>query len=379
MKKNTRTNTDKHRPARTRGTADRTVRASPCSSVLVRVSALLALLLLPVIPAALAAATISPAVYRERLAAIDGSLRAGDWEGARDAARRLTADHIAFGQESLQSDLSVLQPLADAQNARAARAVAPRLARLVTALEAQGGGPPQPQSERPDPKLLEKARAREALTALPQGKITPDDQVNVLDVLSEVLDPVRRWFDDLWEHLKNWWRHLFPAAKPNEGLLDRLLNLPITVILLVVALTVVGGWLAVRALRQRRRRLKPVPEQAAPPPAADDDPLSREVNEWERYAGELAAAGRRREAVRAWYHAVLVSLFRSGVLHYRKGRTNWEYVAALAPGFGWRSRFVELTRCFEREWYGRDQSTPEALDEAAGLAGSLLGALREAA
>jgi len=375
--KNSRTSPDEHGPARARGTADRTVRASPCSSGFVRVSAALALLLLP---AVLSAATLSPGTYRERLAAIDGSLRAGDWVSARDAARRLAADRIAFGKESLQPDLSVLQPLADAETADDARTVSPRLARLVAALAAQGGGAPQDhQDERPAPKLLEEARAREALTALPQGKITPDDQVNVLDVLDEVLDPVRRWFDDLWERLKSWWRQLFPEAKPNEGLLDRLLNLPITVVLLVVALAVVGGWLAVRVLRQRRRRGKAAPEQAAPPPAADDDPLSREVNEWERYAGELAAAGRRREAVRAWYHAVLVSLFRSGVLHYRKGRTNWEYVAALAAGFGWRSRFIDLTRCFEREWYGRDHSTPEALDEAAGLAGSLLGALREAA
>ncbi len=376
MKKSTRTSTDEHRPTRARETTDHTVRASPCSSVLVRVSAALAVLLLP---AVLAAATLSPGTYRERLAAIDGSLRAGDWVSAREAARRLTADHIAFGQESLQPDLSVLQPLADAEDADDARAVSPRLARLVAALEAQGGGAPHGQDERPAPKLLEEARAREALTALPQGKMTPDDRVNVLDVLDEVLDPVRRWFDDLWERLKTWLRQLFPEAKPNQGLLDRLLNLPMTVVLLVVALAVVGGWLAVRALRQRRRRGKLAPQEAAAPPAADEDPLSREVNEWERYAGELAAAGRRREAVRAWYHAVLVSLFRSGVLHYRKGRTNWEYVAALAAGFTWRSRFVALTRCFEREWYGRDASTAEALDEAAELAGSLLGALREAA
>jgi len=339
-------------------------------------AALLALLFLP---AALAAAAISPGAYRDRLTAIEGSLRTGDWMSARDAAGHLAADRIAFGQESLEPDLSVLQPLAGAKDARAARAVAPRLARLVAALDAQGGGPARPANEPASPKLLEEARAREALAALPQGKVKPDDQVNVLDVLSEVLDPVRRWFDDLWLRLKKWRRQLFPAAKSDQGLLDRLLNLPLTVILLVVSLAVVGGWLAVRALRQRRRRQAPVPDAAAPPPAADEDPLSREVNEWERYAGELAATGRRREAVRAWYHAVLVSLFRGGVLHYRKGRTNWEYIAALAPGFGWRSRFVELTRCFEREWYGRDQSTPEALAEAAGLATGLLGALREEA
>ena len=58
----------------------------------------------------------------------------------------------------------------------------------------------------------------------------------------------------------------------------------------------------------------------------DADPLSREQDEWEKYAAELAAAGRLREAIRAWYHAVLVGLFRAGLLHHHKGRTNWEYV-----------------------------------------------------
>lgn len=104
-------------------------------------AAVLILLALLFGPAALAAAAISPGAYRERLAAIDGSLRAGDWASARDAAARLSADRIAFGQESLQPDLSVLQPLADAKDARSARAVAPRLARLLAALDAQGGGP----------------------------------------------------------------------------------------------------------------------------------------------------------------------------------------------------------------------------------------------
>jgi len=34
---------------------------------------------------------------------------------------------------------------------------------------------------------------------------------------------------------------------------------------------------------------------------------------------------------------------------------------------------------FEREWYGRDRSTPEALREAEDMARGLLGSLREAA
>jgi hypothetical protein len=339
---------------------------------------LLALLALLVVPAALGATTISPEAYRGRLAAIDDRLRAGDWVGARDAASRLTADRVAFGTETLEPDLSVLQPLANARDVRAARSVSPRLARLVAALDARLEPRPE-RADRTDPKLLDEIRVREAVADLPKGRETAADGVDPLDVLYDVLDPVRRWTDDLWTRLKDGWKRLFPDAEPRKGLLDRLLNLPVTVTVLVVALALAGGWLAARALRQRRRRREPAPAAASPPPAADDDPLSREASEWERYARELAAAGRRREAVRAWYHAVLVALFRTGALHYRKGRTNWEYVSALAPGYAWRPRFLEITRCFEREWYGRDSSTPEALDEAEGLARGLLGALREAA
>jgi hypothetical protein len=345
-----------------------------------KVPATAALALLLLLPAALRGAPppspISPTDYRGRLAAIDGRLRAGDWVGARDEARRLTAERIAFGPETLQPDLSVLQPLAEARDAKAARAAAPRLGRLVAALDAPRSDPP---FERADPKLLGEVRARESLAALPKGKVSAREGAGVLDVLSEVLDPVRRWLDDLWDHIEKWWKKLFPDSDSKKGFLDRLLNLPVTVTVLVVALAAAGGWLAARALRKRRRGQAPVAASVPAPPGADDDPLSRQVDEWELYARELAASGRLREAVRAWYHAVLVALFRTGTLHYRKGRTNWEYISALTPGYVWRAQLMELTRRFEREWYGRATSTPEALDAAEHLARGLLAALREAA
>jgi hypothetical protein len=137
--------------------------------------------------------------------------------------------------------------------------------------------------------------------------------------------------------------------------------------------------LAVAFFMTLRRRGEP-PLSAEPGhgalPSRDEDPLSREAAEWERYAEDLAKRGRRREAIRAWYHAVLVTLFRTGRLNYQKGRTNWEYVSAVGPESAWRPSFESLTRAFEREWYGREASAWEALRECAARAKEVLGALR---
>lgn len=340
-------------------------------------SALISGALLPTV----AAAEVLPvSVYQQRLAGIDARLRAGDWVGARAGAKDLLDDRIAYGSERLEPDLSILRPLADARDADVAdvaRAAAPRLSRLVAGLGQAGQVTPAATAPRGDAKLLEEIRAREAAAALPMGGRLPQRRTNILEAIEEIVAPFLEWLKDLWDRFTRWLAGLFgDDAEEGTGPFD----LPSTVVVVVVLLAVFAAWLAWRAVRNRRRGVAPVTAEAVPPPpAADDDPLSRVSSEWERYAAELAAAGRFREAIRAWYHAVLVTLFRGGVLHHRKGRTNWEYVSTLAPGHGWRPRFIELTRHFEREWYGRDQSSPEALREAEALARGLLGSLREAA
>jgi hypothetical protein len=72
---------------------------------------------------------------------------------------------------------------------------------------------------------------------------------------------------------------------------------------------------------------------------------------------------------------VLALLFRSGRLHYEKGRTNWEYAERVPTDAGWRRGFVELVRGFEREWYGHDQSTAEAWTASSGHSRRLLESL----
>lgn len=327
------------------------------------------------LPAVVTGETISPAAYQDRLETIQARLRANDWIGARAGARGLLEDRIAFGEDQVEPDRSVLGPIANAANPESARAAAPALNQLVAALSANDGGGAPPA---PDPKLLEKVRAREALAELPQGGRLPEVQDGGLfAALAGFLKPITEAIGDFLEKIWDWIIDLLFSSRSSGQAVG--LNM-VAVTVLVVVLALVLAWVGWRVLRSRRRGPAPAVAGPAPlPPAADDDPLSREANEWERYARELAAAGRAREAIRAWYHAVLVALYRAGTLHYRKGRTNWEYVSAVPPGTRWRSRFVEMTRHFEREWYGRDQSTPEALRESAEMALALLSAVRERA
>jgi Domain of unknown function (DUF4129) len=331
---------------------------------------LLATLLL--LPAAAAAETLPVDVYRGRLLALEGQIRSGDWIGARTGARELLADRIAYGRETLEPDRSVLRPLAEAPDVATARAAATRLARLAAELAAAAptaapGG---------DAALLKDVRGRQAVAELPEGGALPKKRTTLLETIGEILEPFAKWLKEAWESFRDWLESFFPDEEKPTPLGMSPTQISVAAVILFALL---GAWLAWRAFRNRRRGTAAVEVSAPTPPAADDDPLSRGATEWERYAAELAAAGRFREAVRAWYHAVLVTLFRRGALHYRKGRTNWEYVGALAPGHAWRSHFVELTRCFEREWYGRDSSTPESLREAEDVARGLLGSLREAA
>ncbi|HET9228393.1 MAG TPA: DUF4129 domain-containing protein [Thermoanaerobaculia bacterium] len=334
------------------------------------------LALLFLLPGVLPAEVISPSGYRARLEGIQSRLRANDWVGARTEARGLLEDKVAFGDEQVETDRSVLAPIANAANAEAARVSAPALNQLVTALSSERGGSRPPA---PDAKLLEEIRTREALAELPQGGKLPEvEDGGIFAALSDFLEPIFTAIGDFFDKLWEWILDLLFANRSGGGSKVGLNLLVVTV--LVVGLALVLGWVGWRVLRRRRRGAAPAVSGPAPlPPSADDDPLSRETSEWERYARELAAAGRAREAIRAWYHAVLVALYRAGTLHYRKGRTNWEYVSAVPAGTTWRSGFVEMTRHFEREWYGRDQSTPEALRESEDMALNLLSVVRERA
>jgi uncharacterized protein DUF4129 len=320
---------------------------------------------------------ISLAEYRARLTAIASSLRT-DPAAARAAASRLLAARIAAGNGALAPDRSVLGPLARGARGVELNRAAVRLAVLLATLPVPLESPPAGGARtggRGDRELLARLAAEQALPDLPRGGELPQIRdTGALQAVADFFAPVRRWLADHWKKLWRWLRRAF-TRRGREGGAE--VDLPRLVTVLALLLAASFALLGLLALRRRGVPVPAVvPPAASPsPPPRDDDPLSRRAGEWEAYARELAAAGRFREAIRAWYHAVLVALYQRGILHHRKGRTNWEYVAAVPPEAAWRPAFVAVTRRFEREWYGGERSSREALDEAAEAAHALLAAL----
>lgn len=337
------------------------------------------------------AANLTIGEYRARLAAIGTRLDAGDWVGAGLASGALLGERVTYGRtagESIATDASLLRPLSRAKalaeargpggvNVRRLNRLVAELAEMEKRAAANEAQPPRGASTEEDRALLERLRAREKLADLPEGGALPQPKApdGVVEALTDFFEPLTRVLRSIGRKILDWLdRMLTSLNRPKAGGVSNL-SIAIT---LIIALALAGAVL-LYVRRRKRTGGEETVREAPTPPAADDDPLSREVGEWERYARELERAGRLREAVRAWYHAVLVALYRTGFVHYRRGRTNWEYVSSLSPTLAVRPGFADLTRRFEREWYGRDESDPEALAAAAEVAGSLLGAVRNLA
>jgi hypothetical protein len=158
--------------------------------------------------------------------------------------------------------------------------------------------------------------------------------------------------------LQRWWSPSErPLASPENG---AGLAQGVLVVVGILAVLLVG--LAAFVLVRYRA---PRPEPAMPTPAAtaDADPTSRDESAWRARADALAAEGRHREAIRAFYHALLVRCFQTGALQARRGTTNREYARALDTRVAWAPDFEELTFRFDLEWYGHDSSTAAAFSD----------------
>ena len=322
----------------------------------------------------LAAATVAAATLDEYVAAltsIHDALRGGRLEDARTAARPLLGARIEAPNGSFQSDGALLTSIIEAKGADIHL-----LERLEATLSELRRASPATKASRGDHALLN-AIAREQKSARPVegGQALPDDKLtgNAMVRFAEAIGRAAKWIAEKLEKFFEWLASFWPDTPEKEKRGD--IRGP--VIAIAVAIVILIGAVAFAALR-RSRRARQAPLQSAAPAMSshDADPLSRGANEWERYAAQLAAAGRTREAIRAWYHAVLVTFYSASILQFRKGRTNWEYVAMLAPSLPWRGHFIDLTRRFEVEWYGLHEGTEEALEECREMARRIMDAVR---
>jgi len=237
----------------------------------------------------------------------------------------------------------------------------------------------------PNDKLLEQVAKEEEVEELKKGGgilATEPPKGPWYERVGKMIADFFQWVADRLQDFVDWLEKFWPQSddSPQKRKAQSSANIRWIVgglIVLIIGVIAVLAWEVMR--RSRGAQEEAVEESAPLGSKADEDPLSRGATEWERYAAQLAAAGRVREAIRAWYHAVLVTSYSAHILHYRKGRTNWEYVAAISPRIEWRPELVQLTKRFEQEWYGSDRSSREALEECSASAQRILEAIRRTA
>ena len=315
------------------------------------------------------ATTLPLADYIARLEQLHTSIAAGDLAAAKATAAEVAGSEIVAPQGNFHADDSLMAAIAQARGID--RPLLKRVELTLAELRQFADAPA------PDPKLLQQVAAEQDVPELASGgELTPPliPEVPLMERIVRSIGRMFRWLGEKIRQFIDWVRGFFPRARAEDPGTTAGMR---WIVIGVVTLIVVGIiFLALEVIRRARRGDAQTLTSSAPLRSSrDDDPLSRGATEWERYAAQLAADGRFREAIRAWYHAVLVTCYGAGVLHFRKGRTNWEYIALLPPSVAWRPELIRLTQRFEQEWYGALHSSQDALDDCSARAKLVLDAL----
>ena len=293
--------------------------------------------------------------YREALDAIATRLDVGDTRGAAGLATSLSSARVDWEGEPLLPDPALLAAIARGRGTE----VRPALDALRAALSEKTGvaadvtAEDRRTLERLGSERLEARRGGAALPGMPEVEIPWRERV--VQWLASAARWVGRKLVALFRWLQRWWS---PSEKPlaSPDTINGLARGVLVVVGIVAVLLVVLA--AVVLLRRRAPRAEPA--SATPATSADADPTSRDESAWRDRADALAAEGRHREAIRAFYHALLVRCFQTGALQARRGTTNREYARALDARVAWAPEFDELTLRFDLEWYGHESSTAAA-------------------
>jgi hypothetical protein len=316
------------------------------------------------------AATLPINDYIARLEQLHASIATNQLAAAKAEAAYLTGSEILSPRGNFHADDSLMSAIAEARNAD--RLLLMRIELTIAELRSAANAP----DAAPDPKLLQQVAAEQDVPELARGgELTAPEmpKVPLMERIYRSIGRMFRWIGEKIVLFVKWLRGFFPRTEAASGATAGMRWIVIAVVTLIVIGII---FLAVEVIRRARRADPRTLMSSAPLRSSrDDDPLSRGATEWERYAAQLAAEGRFREAIRAWYHAVLVTCYGAGVLHFRKGRTNWEYIASLPPSTEWRPELIRLTQRFEQEWYGAEQSTEDALDDCGTHAKRILDAV----
>lgn len=305
--------------------------------------------------------TVSLADYRTTLVAIDRDVAANRIDAAIAKARALHDNTIATPDGTIHPDASLIAAIEKLRETPGqALGVHHRLETAIDALSAASSA----GTIRPDRALLASVAGSQKLDAIAKGGTVgrlPSFSESATEQISRWWKTAIDWLAGKLERIVDFIISLWPRR--SEELTEQLHGVSIPVALTALVVLGIVLLLAIHVVRRARRAApSAIVSESVRESSRDADPLSREAGEWQRYASELARQGRLREAIRAWYHAILVTLYGAGILHYRKGRTNWEYLASIPPAFGWRGTFSNLTREFDREWYGRIQPTADSFD-----------------
>ena len=135
--------------------------------------------------------------------------------------------------------------------------------------------------------------------------------------------------------------------------------------LLLAAIGTALIWFLVRI--ERRSRVRLVPDDAPAPGA----PSAREWQLWLKDAHAMAAKDMWREAIHFVYWASIARLESKRLWPADRSRTPREYLGLLAGGDPRKPSLTELTRKFERTWYGGRAAESHDFHAALELAAAL--------
>jgi hypothetical protein len=315
---------------------------------------------------------LSPEDYQRRLAGIDAALERGERSTAAKLSAELAAVQVAWPEGTLSGDPTITALI----RSSAIAAARLRLHAIQAAIRPGGSARAVAIDSAALAAIAEReANARVGLQLGGDIKGLGELPSALPETWSQRLYDGLIWLRDRLADFIEWLRSWFRYHHDGDGGKDSaVMPVMLTVVGMLVLVVAVMAW-------NSRRTILPAAALTAlstAPSGRDADPRTRAVDEWLDYARRLMAAGRYREATRAWYHALLVQCWSQGLLHHRIGRTNWEYALSLPATVGWRRQFQDLTARYDRIWYGgRDEA--DAVREFADEAGGILASLGRAA